>query len=398
MTTYIPRPKLEKSLFDAVDGGMHVVVCGESGSGKSWLYKKVFKDKKISYRVINCASTERQGSITNTIWSSVIPDGHKSKTAIKEGKKAEANAYFAKGSLESFNEYKVSQEDPLLEAFKYLRKTASSEMAILVLDNLEFIFSSDSLMRELGSIIMLLDDETFSSYKIQLLIVGVPSGILDYFSRAENLESIANRLEEVDKVPPLTAPMVQTLCKVGFNDALKMNLNDDDIKMISVHTHHITLGLAQRVQEYFLKLAKIIEENNNTFIPDLLGRANLEWLKGSFRKCYSVVESFLVNGKNGTDRRNQVIFCIGKIRSHEFDADDIDASIRLLFSETLKNQKVNFYQIFKDLSSGEIPLIKKSSAKGKYVISDSKYLMTIRAMLYIHPTTKMVEKKKFTLG
>jgi ABC-type lipoprotein export system ATPase subunit len=37
---YVHRPDLEKSLELGLSGSLHTVIYGESGSGKSWLYKK----------------------------------------------------------------------------------------------------------------------------------------------------------------------------------------------------------------------------------------------------------------------------------------------------------------------------------------------------------------------
>lgn len=177
-----------------------------------------------------------------------------------------------------------------------------------------------------------------------------------------------------------------------------MHVNEDDIKIISDHISHVTLGVAQRVQDYCLKLAKEIDSNNKIFIKDLLQRSDLEWVKGNFRKCYSVIESFLTNAKNGTSRRNQVIYCLGKTKIHEFNADLIEQLIRQEFPESVNGQKINFHKIFNDLCKGDSPLIKKSISKGFYLIADSKYLMTIRAMLYINLSNKDVEKRKFGLG
>jgi hypothetical protein len=35
---YIPRPQLEKELKRAIEGSLHSILTGESGSGKSWLH------------------------------------------------------------------------------------------------------------------------------------------------------------------------------------------------------------------------------------------------------------------------------------------------------------------------------------------------------------------------
>lgn len=37
---YIARPDLEKALKNALRSSLHVIIHGESGTGKSWLYKQ----------------------------------------------------------------------------------------------------------------------------------------------------------------------------------------------------------------------------------------------------------------------------------------------------------------------------------------------------------------------
>ncbi|GIX19851.1 MAG: hypothetical protein KatS3mg120_1527 [Erythrobacter sp.] len=46
---YIPRPKLEERLLDALDSNKYIVIHGESGNGKTWLYKRVFAEKGIYF-------------------------------------------------------------------------------------------------------------------------------------------------------------------------------------------------------------------------------------------------------------------------------------------------------------------------------------------------------------
>jgi len=42
-------------------------------------------------------------------------------------------------------------------------------------------------MDELADIIILLDDTRFAKLKVKILIVGTPTGVLDYFSKTKNL-------------------------------------------------------------------------------------------------------------------------------------------------------------------------------------------------------------------
>ncbi len=46
---YIDRPEYERELRLAMRSGYHVIIYGDSGCGKSWLYKKVFEDDGVSF-------------------------------------------------------------------------------------------------------------------------------------------------------------------------------------------------------------------------------------------------------------------------------------------------------------------------------------------------------------
>ncbi|MCA6556445.1 MAG: hypothetical protein IM583_07410, partial [Pseudanabaena sp. M114S2SP2A07QC] len=44
---YVDRPDLEADLKKGLRSGMHLLIYGESGSGKTWLYKRVLKNLGI---------------------------------------------------------------------------------------------------------------------------------------------------------------------------------------------------------------------------------------------------------------------------------------------------------------------------------------------------------------
>lgn len=44
---YVDRPEYQQELRRAIRSGYSVIIYGESGCGKSWLYKKVFEDESI---------------------------------------------------------------------------------------------------------------------------------------------------------------------------------------------------------------------------------------------------------------------------------------------------------------------------------------------------------------
>lgn len=397
LKTYVPRLLLEQTLIRSVEGSMHSLLFGESGNGKSWLYKKALEQNKIAYRVANCANASRKGSLTEEIRAALVPPGTAEKIGFTESKEASVKALVAEGKLQHEGEFRLHLDDPLAYAFSNFRHEIGKRTGVVVLDNLESIFANQGLMDELADILILLDDERYARYKLKILIVGVPNGVLEYFAKTKNLESVANRIEELPKVTGLTAPMVRTLVKTGFNDLLRFGLSDAAISRIAGHTHHITMGVAQRVQEYCEKLAYQLDDNRGKFDIELLDKANRDWLLQGMRQGYTVVESHLNSKRTTIARRNQVIFCIGKITNHQLDTTKITDKIREEFPETATETSMGIGSILSELTTGDSPLLKKNPKTSEYRIVDPRYLMCIRVMLRKNLQTNVVEKMSFAV-
>nr|WP_208300064.1 AAA family ATPase [Aquabacterium sp. A08] len=374
---------------------MHSLLFGESGNGKSWMYKKVLEQNLIPYRVANCANASRLKSLTSEIVGALIPSGTAQKTGFTENKEASIKAIVAEGKFTHQGQYKLQLEEPLEDAFAKIRRHIGDGPLVVVLDNLESIFNNSTLMDELADIIILLDDHRYAKYGIKFIIVGVPNGVLEYFAKTKNLESVSNRLEELPKVTGLTLPMVKTLAKTGFNELLKANILPEGIDSIAGHCHHITMGVAQRVQEYFEKLAYQIEDNRGVFQFELLQKADKDWLRLGMRQGYTVVESHLNSKRTSIARRNQVIYCIGKIKSHQIDSGVITEQLKEEFSETISETNMGIGSILAELASGDSPLLKKNPKTNEYRVVDPRYIMCIRIMLRKDPVTGVVEKLSF---
>ncbi|WP_336916186.1 AAA family ATPase [Vibrio cholerae] len=391
---YVDRPLHEKALARALKRNSHTLIFGDSGNGKSWLYKKVLTENSIPYVVANCANASRLKSVTQEICNCLIEPGTVTKLGFSEEKAAEVNAYFAKGALKHSGNYDLSQEEPLLKSFK-LFSAINSDKKILVLDNLESIFGSKELMDELADIIILLDDERYSACNINLLIVGIPNGVLQYFSETKNLESVANRIQEIEKVASLDCRQVMQIVRKGF-DQLSIKITGQNLMDLAEHVWNVTLGIAQRIHEYCECLAYEIEDNDWKYDKALLNKADISWLKQGLRQSYHVIESHLNSRETSVARRNQVIFCLAKTTRHQFDSNDIDALIRKEFPSTVPETNMGIGTILGDLSKGDNPLLNKNSKSNSYSIRDPRYLMCIKIVLYKDKESEKVIKKQFT--
>jgi hypothetical protein len=395
LKTYVPRSELELALSRSIQGSLHSVLFGESGNGKSWLYRKVFEGNGYHYKVANCANACRAKSVAGEIYKALMPKGFVQKTGYNETKEATAKAVFLDGKISHQGQYKVDDVDQLYVALSTFRKQIGLGDAVVVLENLEAIVDDADLMDELANILLLLDDPIYGDFKIKFLLVGVPNGVLELFAKTKNVESVANRLHELPKVGGLTLPMVETLVDKGFNDLLKYNLPSASKTEIAAHIHRVTLGVAQRAQEYCEHLAYALEDARLIYSNERLKEADKAWLSGGLRQAYTAIESHLNSKQTTIARRNQVIYCIGYMTSHQIDSISIAEKIKANFPSTAKENNMGIAGILADLAASEMPLLRKNPKTKDFRVADPRYLMCIRVMLYINPVSRAVEKKAF---
>lgn len=378
---YIERPSLERSLRRAIEGTQHILIHGESGCGKTWLYKRILENDGIVLTVANLGNASRLGSIVNEIENSVAEFSGAIKTGYKETKEAELNAGLAKGTLTHEGEFETPQIDGLERAFKSLRQKAGKRKCCLVLDNLESIFRNKQLMSELGDIVLLLDDPRYAKYEIKLLIVGVPEGAREYFSRAENRLTVTNRLYEIPEVGSLSPAQLAHFVKSGFIQELGCSLDEDVAKELCQFAFFITGGVPQMLHEYCLELAYLAEDQNDAITQPMLKPAAAMWLQASLSSSYSAVEEMMNDRSTVAGRRNQVLFALGQVNKDSFNYSDIEEIVRREFPASTAGKTLNISGILSELADRENSLIKRSRKANSYSFVDPKYRMCIRVML-----------------
>lgn len=370
---YIHRPELEKSLIRKIEGTKHVIMYGESGCGKSWLYKKVLSDKKIKYGIINLAKAKRMGSITNVFRDEIANRVKFEKTSYTDIEKAEIGGGFLKGELGNQNNYCKIYGDPVREYIRLYKQ----KNTIIVFDNLESIFSSSKLIEEFGDILTLLDDE---DYKEKFLIVGVPSEVIQYFSSRELLKTVANRLTQLKEVKGLNCEQVKEFVEKGFRNELEVKLNESELNEITKHVFWVTNGTPQKLQEYCKLLGFEIQDNGWEYTNDMLNIVDKKWVLDSLHKNYTVISGMMNSIETDIGRRNQVLYCLGKLDKTCFRAQEVEKILQEEFKMSTKGRRLNISLILNDLSEWVNSFIKKN--KNEYIITDKEYILCIRLMLY----------------
>jgi hypothetical protein len=372
--------------------GHHIVLYGESGCGKTWLYNNFFGQNGVAYKVVNLADASRNGKISSELLRVVSGDGTSTLTGYSEKKAAEVSAVVAKGSLDHTNTFAVSTPDPLRAAIKRFRQQAGSHHAFIVLDNLERIFGKPPLMDELADLITLADDPEFLKEEIRFLLVGVPSGIKEYFATTPSHRTVANRLVQIQEVARLSKDEAQQLVVQGFEHELKYEVPDLFRAKLLKHVLWVTDRIPQSMQEYCLELA-VIGEGKRQLTEDMLPIADRKWLGSSLSSAYAAIESQLNERDTKVQRRNQVLYVLGQMEANEFKPQHVEEAIRGQFhpGESLVNIG-GVPNAFGDLTAGTgTPVLKKTPKGDAYMFVDPHYRMAIRAMLRVNDKNQ-VEK------
>jgi SpoVK/Ycf46/Vps4 family AAA+-type ATPase len=377
---YISRDNLEKQLKSEIDDFYHIIIKGESGSGKTWLYKKVLDDCISYYETINLSQASMNGSITDSIINRIGKSIKPELIEYSEGSKAEASAIALKGGIHNTKKFSVRTADPLEECFKAVRKKAGKKPCFIVFDNLEAIFNNTDLMKELGNLILLLDDDNYAEYNVKFIIVGVPSGVKEYFSKVDNTLSISNRLVEIPEVSKLNLGQVENFVELGFREELNLNYSQDELKKIAKHIYKVTLGIPQRLHEYCLILSKKLIDKDWVFEEEILLESDRQYLIKHLSSTYGHIEEMMNSNETKIKRRDQVLFALSLIESDEFKVIEVEEIVRCEFESSTNGKLLNMSQILEYLTKADNPIIKK--IKGStYRFVNPFFRICVRAML-----------------
>lgn len=378
MNSYISREDIEKELIRAVRGTKNILIRGESGCGKTWLYKKVFNDEKIKYEpIIDLAEAAKSDMTIEKAIEKALDFGEKFvKEGYSEKKDTEISAAgLAKGGLGTQTNY-VVRKNALERIYK---KLGGEKEAVLVLDNVEYISDSPERLKELNSMLMKIDSKEYSQYNVKILVVGTPNGVKKFYNNIDNLDTISNRLEEIKEVKGLenVEKVTQFFEKTMVNQ-LKYQFDDKDKKKLCKYIFDITGGVPQRLHEYCLRLCYAIEDSGNVTKFEIHKKADIAYVNKSYQKYVTNISKAMNSYATDIQRRNQVLYALGKIKDNTFRTDDIKSMVKKQFSIP-ESENIQITQSLNELSNGDNAILTKMD--DRWMFSDSQYSIVLRLIL-----------------
>lgn len=396
---YVQRVDLETYLSDAIRKPKHIVIHGESGCGKTWLYKKVLKDKNIHYEVLNSATINSSGSLIKSIEALNARLCPSAQTGYEERINAEANAVFAKGSVENKKQYSVKANEPYLMLLNQISKKAKRSASFLVIENLEHVVKNENHLRDLSSLILYLDDDEYSQHNVRLILVGTPTDLREYFSKTSESQTIVNRLQEIPEVAALTSTETKYIAKKGLLDMLQISIVDDDKNKFNTSrllndVSWYSANIPQYVHEICLEIALESEKHDQKISFFWFVNALRKWVQGSLISENARLEQNVNSRETRHGRRNQVMYTIGFLPANEFNSIEVEERLRALFPKSTQDKTLNISANLIDLSKGEHPIIRKTPKGTHYRFIDPKIKIMTRWIL-VRDEQEEISVRKF---
>lgn len=380
---YIERPELEKQLMNALRGQKHVVLFGESGNGKTWLYNRVFDQEGVFYTVLNLASANMHDDLFPVIEEKAGELGLEVATEVNTEAKAGAMPQGIGGQITNITKIAIAAKSQLSNLLAKVRGKAGGRVAVLVLDNFEQVQNSDRIIKQIASMIVLLDDPSLATWNVKLLIVGVPGDIRSLLSKAGNAATLSNRTTEIAEVARLSMPQAKELFRRGLEAKLGFLVQTaKSPDAFYARAAWISDRIAQHIHELGLAIARRANETSNRIITDdVLLAAEKDWLQESLASDCAVVELAMNSRDTKAGRKNQTLYALGLCETPDFKNRDIEAIVRKEFPKSTADTLLDIPGMMSKFGATENPLIRRSKKEEAYRFVSPKYRMAIRAML-----------------
>lgn len=378
---YVNRPKFEERLNDLFVGSKYIVIHGESGNGKTWLYKRVFSDAGIHFEVVNLGQVASAGSMSEAFRQKLGEMGHADKTGEDSNTVFGARPFNTGVEQQTKSAYSYPVPNTFSSLVKQVRKRADGDArAALVLDNFESIIEDEAALAQLAAVVLTADDESVAEHNVQVVLVGVPGNLKEAISKLPNAAPVSNRLAELPEVARLTESEARDLMHRGFKDELELSIEAGFEEELYAEVMWSTDRIAQHIHEVCLAIAQHAVRNDDVISKDVVAAAMAAWIQDSLSADLAVIEPSMNARETKVGRKNQVLFAMGACRDEDFKYSDIELIVRENFE--VKDATLNVSAILSGFAKLKNPIIRRTPKQDAWRFVSPKLKMAIRTKLY----------------
>lgn len=361
---YIPRAKIEGELRDALGAqGKHILIHGDSGYGKTWLYQHIFDELKKKYVLIDSNNILNgfDVAVENIL-------SHKGVARLSGStNQIGGNLRIIEGTRsKDYENYPPGLFEQLLKEMQKDKET------VLIFDNLEHIMNNDELVAQLLSII---SSDLPNRYSIKLLFIGVQvyEKLKERISQLNSnvYQSTMRRLASIHVDARLDLNQITGFVGKGFTK-LRINLFYLAIKDLSKHVYDVTLGVPHALHEYCRQFASHYT-GNVAVSKSYANQKYRDWVEVLLGSSGGLIKDI---AKTKAPQQHRVLYTLGLIQNDSFTSNDV----KKLMQDTFPSVNTNgITSILGTWLSDEKPILKQAGSS--YSFASIYYRMWIRLTL-----------------
>lgn len=387
---YVDRPHYQTELRRAIRTGYNIIIYGDSGCGKSWLYKKVFSDEgifSVTLDLTSCKDSDDVDLLALEILEKDFEWIEDEKVSTFE-KTATPWDVGVKSSEEK--SYRRPQVSPIEQLCDHIYSKSKGRPCFIVFENLEHCIENDDVIKFLRALVLSLDDRGTIRSKVQICFVGVPNDIKNILCDSNKYQTISNRVTEIPEVGRMSKDEARHLIYQGFVGELEFTVENFDFCVSQII--YLTDRIPQYIHDVCLQVAFEAEDRaRNLISPAVVVSGAHRWVQSNDRQSKDFVESILGPNRRRKDAKSRVVFTISKCEYTNFYCEDIEKLLCEVFPVTYgKKARVSIRSVLNKLSSGSAGLLKYDNISRKYRIANPKVRSVIRHYLQVDPNDEAV--------
>ncbi len=319
---YVARPSLEEALSGLFDSNEVRYLFGHSGSGKTWLYKRLFRANDVYFYDIPLQRLTEGKTFDDLIRQHLGHLGVRAETASTNAGSVDAKIAGIGGIVARSTETKPFDQAPIDALLQKIREIAGDRRAVLVFENVERGIRRPDVLAALTDIIMSVDESRIAAYDIRILLVGTVRDLVNRISELPDSAPILNRLVVLPEVSRLSTTEAKQLIEHGLFDMLRLKPAVDQNKLVSrilqrtdrlpLHIHGLCLEIAKSAISRERELSQTAESNGFH-----------RWVNSKVAQYVDGVFAHMNSKDTAMKVRTRVLYCIANAQLSEFRPLDV---------------------------------------------------------------------------
>lgn len=356
---YIARVEQERAVKRALDSNYCIVIYGDSGCGKSWLYRKVFADLGVSFSVLDLGTCLDQDDVDLKLLDRIARLEEFEEQEKLEERELDIRPMRAGVREKKSVNSKRNASSPFKRMCSLMRREKNFKRGVIIFENVEHIIDKPKLISFIQSKIMEIDNDEEASGDISIAVVGVPYELSKVLSEGNHYQTISNRIYEIPEIGPLEPAQAEEFMKRGFIELLKFQVSYDfDLCLRAIAT--ATNRIPQYLHDVCLLVSIAAEEGDRVINQELVERAIVDWVVSSDKSAFTLIDDVVSSDRSKGNLKSKLLFCLSQIEDPHFSKRDITSLLEKFFPRYCGTIKPATKQALTSLSQGSTSILKVS--------------------------------------